>query len=163
MSNSPESTNLWKCKIKEKLVTKNGNIEHMREFLPNGAKNCWNGMMEPDKVYRITERTPVDYLPLKKQTKVQFFRITTSKVPFWCRDHYTASPLGVLPDPRITEIVSDGKILTQWREEALKQISIPAPSPEVTSTAAPCSCVSNEDQQSPSGSVNIQEILHLNE
>ena len=164
MSNSPESTNLWKCKIKEKIVSKNGNIEHMREFLPNAAKNCWNGMMEPDKVYRITERTPLDNLPLKKQTKVQFFRITTSKVPFWCQDHYTASPLGVLPDPRITEIVSDGKILTEWREEALKQIMIPAPSQEEdTSSPAPCSCVSTEDQESPSGSVNTQEILHLNE
>ena len=142
-------------------MRKNGNIEHMREFLPNAAKNCWNGMMEPDKVYRITERTPLDNLPLKKQTKVQFFRITTSKVPFWCQDHYTASPLGVLPDPRITDIVSDGKILTQWREEALKQIRIPAPPQEEdTSSPSPCSCVST-DQESPSGSVNIQEILHI--
>ena len=154
MSSVVESTKIWKCKVRNKAVGKNGNIEHMREFLP--SKNCWNGMMEPGKVYRITDRTPLDCLPLKTETKVQFFRITTSKVPFWCQDHYTANPNGVLP-----EIVSDGQILTDWKEEAFKLINYPLPQEEEedTNTSAPCSCVSTGDLETTS--IDTQAILHL--
>ena len=153
MSNVPDSIRFWKCKVSDKFVKPNGNIEHMREFLPNAAKNCWNGLMESGRVYRITERTPLDCLPLKKQTKVQFFRITTSKVPFWCKDHYTENPLGVLPDPRSTEIVSNGQILKDWKEEALKLMTS-----EDTGTSAPCSCVFADQEKIP---INTEVILHV--
>ena len=39
----------------------------------------------------------------------QFFRIVTADVSFWFRDHSTPNPLGVLPDPEVTQIVSGDK------------------------------------------------------
>ena len=39
----------------------------------------------------------------------QFFRIVTSEVSFWYKDHSTSNPLGVLPDPATTQIVVGDK------------------------------------------------------
>ena len=39
----------------------------------------------------------------------QFFRLVTSKVSFWYRDHSTPNPLGVRPDPTITLTVVGDK------------------------------------------------------
>ena len=47
-------------------------------------------------------RTPHESLPLKRKKFRQFFRVVTSRVSLWYRDHSTANPLGVVPDPAIT-------------------------------------------------------------
>ena len=54
-------------------------------------------------------RTPHESLPLKEATFRQFFRIVTSKVSLWYRDHSTPNPLGVEPDPEITRTVVGDK------------------------------------------------------
>ena len=60
-------------------------------------------------MYWITDKTPHESLPLKEKTMRQFFRIVTADVSFWFRDHSTPNPLGVLPDPEVTQIVSGDK------------------------------------------------------
>ena len=59
----------------------------------------------------------------------QFFRIMTSEVEFWFKDLYTANPLGVLPDPNVTEMVvgkdssaEDLKFLQDWKSEGFEQM-----------------------------------------
>ena len=61
------------------------------------------------QVYWITDKTPHESVPLKEKTMRQFFRIVTSEVSFWFRDHSTPNPLGVLPDPEITKTVTGDK------------------------------------------------------
>ena len=95
----------------------------MRDVLPGEGTLLCAG-----KVYKITDKTPQESLSMKKRTMGQFFRIVTSDVSIWFRDHYTANPLGVLPDPNITEIVAGNmsseeglEILTDWKEEGHTQ------------------------------------------
>ena len=56
---------------------------------------------------------------LKVGTHRQFFRIVTSDVSLWYKDHSTANPLGVEPDPKITKIVVGDK----FSEEGVEIIS----------------------------------------
>ena len=53
---------------------------------------------------------------MKTRTYRQFFRIVTAEVSFWYKDHSTANPLGVQPDPNITKIVVGNK----FSEEGVK-------------------------------------------
>ena len=39
----------------------------------------------------------------------QFFRLVSSEVSLWYRDHSTPNPLGVLPDPALTTTVAGDK------------------------------------------------------
>ena len=120
----PDSTRVWKCKItNDEIIGKNGIIEPMREFLPSQGT-----LLEPDRVYWMSDRAPHESLPMKATTMRQFFRIMTSEVEFWFKDHYTANPMGVLPDPHVTEIVvgkelsEEFQILNDWKDEAYEQI-----------------------------------------
>ena len=61
------------------------------------------------QVYWITDKTPHESLPLKEKTMRQFFRIVTSEVSFWFRDPSTPNPLGVLPDPETSKLVTGDK------------------------------------------------------
>ena len=54
-------------------------------------------------------RTPHESLPLKEATFRQFFRIVTSNVSLWYKDHSTPNPLGVEPDPEVTRTVVGDK------------------------------------------------------
>ena len=97
----------------------------MREFLP--VKGIF---LEPSRVYWMSDRVPHESLPMKKTTMRQFFRIMTSEVQFWFQDHYTANPMGVLPDPHATEIVfcdetsEELHIVDDWKEEGYEQMRI---------------------------------------
>ena len=97
----------------------------MREFLP--AKEI---LLEPSQVYWMSDRVPHESLPMKKTTMRQFFRIMTSEVQFWFQEHYTANPMGVLPDPHATEIVfcdetsEELHIVDDWKEEGYEQMRI---------------------------------------
>ena len=102
-SNVPFSTRVWDCQIKnEKIIGRNGNIEPLREFLPSSY------LLQSGVVCRMSDTTPHESLPMKTTTMRQFFRIMTCEVGLWFKDfkdYYTPNPLGVLPDPRVTEIV----------------------------------------------------------
>ena len=124
-SNIADSTRVWNCKVtNDKIIGKNGNIDPMREFLPTAGV-----LLEPGKVYWMNDRAPHESLPMKVTTMRQFFRIMTSEVEFWFKDLYTANPLGVLPDPNVTEMVvgkdssaEDLKFLQDWKSEGFEQM-----------------------------------------
>ena len=48
-------------------------------------------------------------MPLETSTYRQFFRLVSSEVSLWYRDHATPNPLGVLPDPALTAVVVGDK------------------------------------------------------
>ena len=122
-SNVPSSTRVWDCQVKnEKVIGRNGNIESLREFLPSTGN-----LLESGVVCRMSDATPYESLPLKATKVRQFFRIMACEVGFWYKDfkeYYTPNPLGVLPDPRVTEIVvCNNDKLGRWRKSVTKQMS----------------------------------------
>ena len=48
-------------------------------------------------------------MPLETSTYRQFFRLVSSEVSLWYRDHSTPNPLGVQPDPALTRLVAGDK------------------------------------------------------
>ena len=81
-----------------------GDIEHLRCALPKSS--CHE--LEAGQIYWITDRTPHESVPLEAGTERQFFRIVTSNVSYWYKDHSTENPLGVRPD-LFTKIVKGNK------------------------------------------------------
>jgi len=63
----------------------------------------------PGRLYWLTDRTPFESLPLQEAAQRQFFRIVTSQVSLWYADHSTVNPLGVRPDPAVTQVVRGDK------------------------------------------------------
>ena len=112
------SSRAWNCGIDPSAVGPLGDIEHLRFLLPGTGE-----ALDPGQLYWITDRTPHESLPLKDKTYRQFFRIVTADVSLWYKDHSTANPLGVEPDPGITKIVVGNK----FSDEGVDVIE---PSPE---------------------------------
>ena len=112
------SSRAWNCGIDPSAVGPLGDIEHLRFLLPGTGE-----VLDPGQLYWITDRTPHESLPLKVKTYRQFFRLVTADVSLWYKDHSTANPLGVEPDPGITKIVVGNK----FSEEG---VDIIEPSPE---------------------------------
>ena len=112
-SNVPNSCRLWNCKIEKDLangseiIGENGDCEHIKEFLPLDKEV----VLEKNKLYWITDRTPHESLPLQNGTYRQFIRVVTANVSHWFADHSTPSPCGVQPDPNITKIVIGNKFV----------------------------------------------------
>ena len=103
-SNVENSCRIWDCQIMDDgLIWEHGNIEHLREFLPEST------ILKMNHMYWLTDRTPHESLPLEQQTYRQFFRLVTSEVSVWFEDHCTKNPLGVVPDPSITMILKGSK------------------------------------------------------
>ena len=112
-SNVPNSCRLWDCKIEKGLVNgseiigDNGNCEHIKDFLPADKEK----VLEENKLYWITDRTPHESLPLQNGTYRQFIRVVTANVTHWLADHSTPNPCGVYPDPNVTKIVKGNKFV----------------------------------------------------
>eukprot|EP00112_Aurelia_sp_Birch-Aquarium-sp1_P025731 Seg873.6 transcript_id=Seg873.6/GoldUCD/mRNA.D3Y31 product="hypothetical protein" protein_id=Seg873.6/GoldUCD/D3Y31 len=103
-SNASDSCKLYNSQImNDELIGELGDIEHLREFLPQGK------VMEKDNLYWFTDRTPHEALPLKEGIHRQFFRLVTSQVSLWYIDHSTKNPRGVMPDPEMTKLVKGSK------------------------------------------------------
>jgi len=103
-SSVADSCRVWNCGVRPEAIHKLGDVEYLRSSLPDESE-----LLRPGQMYWITDRTPHESLPLKEDTIRQFFRIVTSDVSFWYKDHSTPNPLGVLPDPLITKIVVGNK------------------------------------------------------
>ena len=100
-SNVDNSCRIWNCEITDNdVIGQHGDIEHLRNFLPDSYEDMHNGNM-----YWLTDRTPHESLPLEERTYRQYFRLVTSQVSLWFEDHSTKNPLGVVPDKNITRIV----------------------------------------------------------
>lgn len=103
-SNASDSCKLYNCEImNDDLIGELGDIEHLREFLPQGE------VLEKNNLYWFTDRTPHEALPLQEGMYRQFFRLVTSQVSLWYVDHSTKNPLGIVPNPDITKIVAGSK------------------------------------------------------
>merc|ERR1712066_506664 len=104
-SNTPKSCRVWDVQLKHpaSVVGKLGDLEHLREVLGEGT--C----MEAGKLYWMTDVTPHESLPLEEDTYRQYFRVVTSSLSAWYPQNATPNPLGIKPDPEITEIVDGNK------------------------------------------------------
>ena len=103
-SNVANSCQIWDCQIMDdNCIGHLGDIDHLKSLLPKSE------VMEPHCLYWLTDRTPHESLPLKKNTHRLFFRLVTSQVSLWFEEHSTKNPLGVVPDPNITKIVRGSK------------------------------------------------------
>ena len=118
------SCRVWNCGVAPEAVGSLGDIEHLRWALPGPGQ-----LLRPGQLYWVTDRTPHESLPLQEAATRQFFRVVTAEVSLWYRDHSTASPLGVLPDPALTRIVAGDKfseaglqLVTGWEEAASEQM-----------------------------------------
>ena len=94
----------------------------MREGLPGYGEELQAGQMywltDRYRIYNVYEvilsrlitfRTPHESLPLKEGAYRQFFRLVTSQVSFWYKDHSTPNPMGVEPDATITRTLVGDK------------------------------------------------------
>eukprot|EP01063_Lacrimia_lanifica_P038314 TRINITY_DN8114_c0_g1_i1.p1 TRINITY_DN8114_c0_g1~~TRINITY_DN8114_c0_g1_i1.p1 ORF type:complete len:313 (+),score=52.67 TRINITY_DN8114_c0_g1_i1:52-990(+) len=99
-----------------------GDVEHLRSA-------CGKRLVMPaNAIYWITDRTPHESLPLASTNgrrswwqwgaapeviPRQWFRLVTSDVSFWFRDHSTPNPNGVVPDPTVTSVVAGNKFVPE--------------------------------------------------
>ena len=109
-SNVENSCAVWNSQVQcdennenMEIIRKHGDIEYLRPYLGPST------VMKPNNIYWITDRTPHESLPLKKDAYRQHFRLVTHQVSLWFDDHSTKNPLGLLPDPNITKIVKGSK------------------------------------------------------
>jgi hypothetical protein len=102
-SNIAESTQVWDVQISEDGIGVLGDVEHFRDLLGEGTK------LRAEELCWITDTTPHESLPLLQDAYRQYFRLVTSTVSVWYEQHSTKNRLGVVPDPRITQVVSHDK------------------------------------------------------
>ena len=110
-SSVSKSCKVWNCSVEPEAVEHLGDIEHLRSLLPGEGE-----VLKPGQLYWITDRTPHESLSLKEGTFRQFFRIVTSDVSLWYKDHSTANPMGVEPDQSITKTVIGNKFFEEGVE-----------------------------------------------
>jgi hypothetical protein len=92
-SNVPNSCVVWDCCVRTPGVL--GDCENLRDRLaPYGPT-----ILEPNRLYWITDRTPHEALPMQESGYRQFFRLVTENVDVWYEQHSTPNPLGVVPPP----------------------------------------------------------------
>jgi hypothetical protein len=68
-----------------------GDLEHLRSALGTGET------VDAGEMVWMTDATPIESLPLKVGTSVQYFCLVTSNVSVWYVDHSTPNPLGIMP------------------------------------------------------------------
>lgn len=122
-SSVPSSCRAWDCKVDSQAVSRLGDVEHLRHVLPGPGVE-----LEARRIYWITDRTPHESLPLPEGGPRQFFRLVTSQVSLWYTDHSTANPLGVVPDPAITNTVRGDK----FSQDGVEVVPVPVPVLPVT-------------------------------
>jgi hypothetical protein len=100
-----DSCKVWNAQISnpKEVVGRLGDIEHFREFLGEGYT------MEANELFWITDTTPHESLPVGRDVYRQYFRFVTSGVSLWYKKHSTENPLGVVPDSRWTQIITEDK------------------------------------------------------
>ena len=121
------------CLFLNIVVVRLGDVEPLRKAMPG------NGLvLEAGKIYWLTDRfhikgiqllydstdirshiahlqnpqisrTPHESLALKQSSFRQFFRLVTSQVSLWYSNHSTPNPLGVVPEPGVTRVVTGDK------------------------------------------------------
>lgn len=94
-SNVANSCRAWDTYIS--IPGKMGDCEHLRNELGIGI------VMKPNVMYWMNDSCPHESMTLSENTKRQWFRLVTSKVDVWYRQHSTENKLGIKPICRIIE------------------------------------------------------------
>ena len=81
-----------------------GDCEDKRERLSKYGPT----LLEANRIYWMTDRTPHEAVPLAQDTYRQYFRLVTEDVGVWYDQHSTANPFGVVP-PENVRIISESK------------------------------------------------------
>ena len=89
------STRIWDTLILE--PGEGGDLSQIESEL----KRVPSDVMKENTLYWLTDATPHEALVQETSTYRQFFRLVTSEVDIWYRDHSTENRLGVAPDARI--------------------------------------------------------------
>lgn len=107
------SCRAWNMKIEdaEDVVGPLGNAEHLRELLEEEAAT----FLSESTLYWMTDCTPHESMPLPDGTRRQYFRLVTSAVSIWYAKHSTANPLGIMPNPNVTRILTVDKFADRDR------------------------------------------------
>jgi len=79
-----------------------GNMDHLLPLLSSPT------MLEPNRLYWLTDRTPHECLPLKFRTFRKFFRLVSGDLSIWFKCSSTKNPLGVVP-PKTTYVYQGNK------------------------------------------------------
>ena len=53
----------------------------------------------------MSDRTPIESIPLKEGKHAQFVQLVTHRVSVWHEEHSTKNPYGVIPDSEITRVI----------------------------------------------------------
>lgn len=85
------------------VVDKHGNCEYLRKFIGPGTK------LEAGQLIWMTDRTPHEALPQEESGYRQFFRVVTSRVSHWFKQHSTENPKVPLPDRVV--VVEENKFM----------------------------------------------------
>eukprot|EP01084_Bolivina_argentea_P095232 171222_1 len=104
-----DSCAIWDCKIirnnDRDIIGHLGDIEHLRSIVSKYEKS----VMEADRLYWLTDRTPHEALIIMQSGYRQFFRLVTHNVSVWYEQHSTKNPNGVEPNKNITTVVKKKK------------------------------------------------------
>eukprot|EP01063_Lacrimia_lanifica_P032399 TRINITY_DN553_c0_g2_i11.p1 TRINITY_DN553_c0_g2~~TRINITY_DN553_c0_g2_i11.p1 ORF type:complete len:369 (+),score=85.95 TRINITY_DN553_c0_g2_i11:562-1668(+) len=109
-SNVADSCQTYNCKVMPHpatgvdIIGPYGDLSHVAHLLPGP-----NNPMLKNHLYWLTDRTPHESLPLATACHRQWFRLVTSDVSLWHRDHSTPNPNGVLPDLARTQVIVGNK------------------------------------------------------
>ena len=82
------------CEAKIATVGEHGDIEHLRQYIPDNREYHLN----PNTIYWMTDRTPHEALPVEAGVHRQYFRLVTSDISHWYAAHSTKNPNCPLPD-----------------------------------------------------------------
>ena len=114
-SNMDDTCMLWDALITKDqgIVDFHGGGEHLRPFIGQGTK------LKANELAWLTDRTPHEALPQTKTGYRQFFRLVTSNISFWFKQHSTANPKVPLPD--YVQIIQEDKFTIAGNKEQKKK------------------------------------------
>ena len=119
-SNMNDTCMLWDALVnKGKGMTDfHGGGEHLRPFIGEGT------MLKANELAWLTDRTPHEALPQTKSGYRQFFRLVTSNISVWFKEHSTPNPKVPIPD--YVQIVEGNKFSSPIHETTMDESKPPS-------------------------------------
>lgn len=107
VSNVANTTAVWNMHVNDpsgNVIGPHGDIERCRGLLGPPTR-----LLEAGEMIWMTDKTPHESLPVLNGERRQYFRLVVGEVSAWFEDHSTKNPLGVVPDPKVTRVVTGNK------------------------------------------------------
>lgn len=99
MASSDGACQIWDCQVEQSKVDNHG------ELLLNSKAELQSKHMPcsttANQLYWFTDRTPHESLPVAEDGIRQFFRLVSSEIDVWWKQHSTSNPIGIQPDCKI--------------------------------------------------------------